>query len=92
MTPLQQLVSIPLVQCSRNQQDDVINHVGVAAERSQRKGGQRWKVQILPTFQQDSRHVVQELAQRFNSITANIVELVYKDLGGLFSDSAGGNR
>ena len=77
-------MSITFVQGAGNEQNDIVDHIGIAAAT------RRLSVLACGACKVDhSRYVVEELAQRLYRIGPQEVELVHEDLGGLVRNSGG---
>jgi hypothetical protein len=84
---LQKLVGIAFVECSSNKQHNVVDHVRIPrAYRPASAQGRRKRIG------KSVRDVVEELAERFDGIGPQEVELVDENLGRLFGNGRGRNR
>ena len=81
MASLQELVRIPAVQRSSNDEDDIVNHVRVTAVASDTRA-----IRIMHAKGSDARHVFQEFAEGLDGIAAEEVELVDEHLCRLVRD------
>ena len=80
-------MGIAFVQCSGNEQHHVVDHVRIPrAYKPASEQGRRERID------KSVRDVVKELAERFDGIGPEEVELVDEHLGRLFSNGRGGNR
>ena len=86
MTPFQKFVGVAFVQRAGNEQNNVVDHIRIPrAYRPTSAQNHR------ETVGENARDVVKELAERFDSIGPQEVELIDENLSRLFSDSRGGN-
>ena len=86
MAPIQKFVGIAFVQCSGNEQHNVVDHVRIP--RAYRPTSALVRHEWIG---EDVRDVVKELAERFDGIGPQKVELIDEDLGRLFGNCRGGN-
>lgn len=72
------------MQSSGDEEDDVVNHVGVSVSQSSEKSAilNREGVRIA----ENSRHVIKELFQLSTRVATNVVELVYESRGSFLCD------
>lgn len=68
--------------CSCNKKDDVVDHVGVPAQRLEAS------IEVIHT-KEDIRDIFQEFIQGLNCITLQVVELVHQELCGPFGNGGG---
>jgi deoxyribose-phosphate aldolase len=83
---LQKFVGIAFMQCSGDEQHNVVDHVRVSGAYRQTSAQSRRE-----RFGESVRDVVKELAERFNGIGPQEVELIDENLGRLLSNGGGGD-
>lgn len=95
MAPLEEVVRVSFVQGPRNEEDNVVDHVGVpvAVGACTRMGAKSvssspWASFLSRRFsgQSNARHVVEKLFQVSGGVGPDIVELVDHSLGGAFGN------
>ena len=86
VAPIQELVGIAFVQCSGDEKHNVVDHVRIP--RAYRPAS---ALVYHKRIGENVRDVVKELAERFDGISLQKVELIDEDLGRLFSNCRGGN-
>ena len=83
---IQKFVGIAFVQCSGDEQHNVVDHVRVPRAYRPTSAHRRNE-----NMNENVRDVIKELAERFNGIAPQEVKLVDENLGRFFSNGRGGN-